>query len=275
MEFLEHPLFKLGDQTITPISVIVFAVVLLIVILISRLIRRLLLKRIFPRNEISDGVARSITRIINYVILVLGFLIAIQSAGINVSLLFAGGAAIMVGIGFGLQNIANNFISGIIILFERPIKEGDFIEIGGKMGTVISISARSTKVKTNTGIMIIVPNSFFIEKEVINRSYVDKTQIEIPVTISHNEDFEKVKEILLKLGNENQYSLKDFPPSVSFSEINELGILTKLWVWIIDQDMHGAIRSQINYRILQEFKKEGIKFPVPKRELHNAERVNP
>jgi small-conductance mechanosensitive channel len=275
MEFLEHPLFKLGDQMITPISVIVFAAVLLIVIIISRLIRRLLLKRIFPRNEISDGVARSITRIINYVILVIGFLIAIQSAGINVSLLFAGGAAIMVGIGFGLQNIANNFISGIIILFERPIKEGDFIEIDGKMGTVISISARSTKVKTNTGIMIIVPNSFFIEKEVINRSYIDKTQIEIPVTISHNEDFEKVKEILLKLGNENQYSLKDFPPSVSFSEINDLGILTKLWVWIIDQDMHAAIRSQINYRILQEFKKEGIKFPVPKREILYAERVNP
>jgi len=176
----------------------------------------------------------------------------------------------LVGIGFGLQNIVNNFISGLIILFERPIKEGDFIEIGGKMGTVISISARSTKVKTNAGIMIIVPNSYFIEKEVINRSYIDKTQIEIPVTISHNEDFEKVKEILLKLGNENPYSLNDFPPSVSFSEINELGILTKLWVWIIDQDMHSAIRSQINYRILQEFKKEGIKFPVPKREVVNS-----
>ncbi len=177
----------------------------------------------------------------------------------------------MVGIGFGLQNIANNFISGIIILFERPIKEGDFIEIGGKMGTVISISARSTNVKTNSGIMIIVPNSFFIEKEVINRSYVDKTEIEIPIMISHNEDFEKVKEILLRLGNENEYSLKEFPPSVSFSEITEVGILTKLWVWIKDQNLHAVIRSQINYRILQEFKKEGIKFPVPKREVISKE----
>jgi len=269
MEILEHPLFKLGDQTITLISVIVFAIVLILVIIISRLIRRILLKRIFPRNEVNEGVARSITRIINYIILVLGFLIALNSAGINVSILFAGGAAIMVGIGFGLQNITNNFISGLIILFERPIKEGDFIEVAGKMGTVISISARSTKVKTNAGIMIIVPNSFFIEKEVVNRSYIDKTEIEIPVTISHGEDFEKVKEILLKLGNENPYSLKDYPPSVSFSEINELGILTKLWVWIINQDMHAVIRSQINYRILQEFRKEGIKFPVQKREVIN------
>jgi small-conductance mechanosensitive channel len=270
MEFLEHPLFHVGDQTITFISIIVFVVVFLIVMIFSRLIRRILLKRVFPRNEVNEGVARSITRIINYLILVIGFMIALNSAGINVSLLFAGGAALMVGIGFGLQNIANNFISGLIILFERPIKEGDFIEISGKMGTVISISARSTKVKTNNGIMIIVPNSFFIEKEVINRSYVDKTQIEIPVTISHNEDFEKVKEILLRLGNENQYSLNEFPPSVSFSEINELGILTKLWVWIKDQDMHSVIRSQINYRILQEFKAAGIKFPVPKREVLNG-----
>jgi len=270
MEILEHPLFHIGGQTITLISVIVFVVVFLVVIVFSRLIRRILLKRIFPRNDVNDGVARSVTRIINYLILVIGFLIALNSAGINVSLLFAGGAAIMVGIGFGLQNIANNFISGLIILFERPIKEGDFIEIGGKMGTVVSISARSTKVKTNAGIMIIVPNSFFIEKEVINRSYVDKTQIEIPVTISHNEDFEKVKEILLKLGNENQYSLNEFPPSVTFSEITELGIVTKLWVWIKDQDMHSVLRSQINYRILQEFKAAGIKFPVPGREVFNG-----
>jgi small-conductance mechanosensitive channel len=274
MEILEHPLFKIGDQTFTFISIIVFVIVLFLVIVISRLIRRILLKRIFPRNEVNEGVARSIARIINYIVLVIGFLIALNSAGINVSILFAGGAAIMVGIGFGLQNIANNFISGIIILFERPIKEGDFIEIAGKMGTVISISARSTKVKTNTGVMIIVPNSYLIEKEVINRSYVDKTQIEIPVTISHNEDFEKVKEILLRLGNESPYSLSEFPPAVSFSEINELGILTKLWVWIKDQDMHAVMRSQINYRILQEFKKEGIKFPVPKREIYNDGRVS-
>lgn len=260
-------MFKIGDQTITLLSVAVFVVVLLIVIILSRLIRRILLKRVFPSKEINEGVARSIARIVNYLILAVGFLIALNSAGINVSLLFAGGAAIMVGIGFGLQNIANNFISGIIILFERPIKEGDFIEIGGKMGTVISISARSTKIKTNSGIMIIVPNSFFIEKEVINRSYIDKTEIEVPILISHDEDFEKVKEILLRLGNENQYSLKEFPPSVSFSDITETGILTKLWIWIVDQDRHAVVRSQINYRILQEFKKEGIKFPVPKREV--------
>ena len=270
MDFLHYELFKLSGQAITPISIIVFASVFVFILIISKLIRRFLLKRVFPRNEINEGVARSIARIINYFLLVIGFLIALSSAGINVSLLFAGGAAIMVGIGFGLQNIANNFISGLIILFERPIKEGDFIEIAGKMGTVVSISARSTKVETNSGVMIIVPNSFFIEKEVINRSYVNKTQIEIPITISHEADFEKVKEILIRLGNENDLVLKEFPPSVSFSEINELGILTKLWVWIKDQEMYAAIRSQINYRILQEFKKEGIKFPLPKREVHNA-----
>jgi small-conductance mechanosensitive channel len=117
--------------------------------------------------------------------------------------------------------------------------------------------------------MIIVPNSFFIEKEVVNRSYVEKTQIDIPVTISHSEDFDKVKDVLLRLAGENELVLKDCPPSVSFSEINELGIIMKLWVWITDQDKYASVRSQINYRILQEFKKEGIKFPVQQREVTN------
>ena len=265
MDSLEHPLFKIGDQTITLVSVIIFVFVLLIVIIFSRILKRLLVKRIFPRYEISAGNSKSLSRIISYIIVLLGFLVALNIAGINVSMLFAGGAAIMVGIGFGLQNIANNFISGVIILFERPIKEGDFIEFGGRMGTVECISARSTKVKTPAGITMIIPNSFFIEKEVINRSYVEKTQIDIPLTISHDSDIEKVKTILLNLAVENELVLNEYPASVSFAEITELGILVKLWVWVKDPDLVASIRSQINYRILQEFRKEGISFPVPQR----------
>lgn len=267
IQYLEHPLFKIGEQTITMISIIVFVLVFLLVIIISRIIKRVLVKRVFPRYEISIGNSKSLSGIISYFIVIIGFLIALNTAGINVSLLFAGGAAIMVGIGFGLQNIANNFISGIIILFERPIKEGDFIEFGGRMGTVETISARSTKVKTPAGITLIIPNSFFIEQEVINRSYVEKTSIDIALTIAHDADIEKVKTILLKLAEENELVLNEYPASVSFAEINELGILVKLWVWIKDQEMMGAIRSQINYRVIQEFRKEGISFPVPQRAL--------
>ncbi|MCU0371916.1 MAG: mechanosensitive ion channel [Ignavibacteria bacterium] len=265
LKYLEHPLFKIGEQTITLVSVIIFVIVLLTVIIFSRILKRLLVKKIFPRYEISPGNSKSLSRIISYFVVLLGFLVALNTAGINVSMLFAGGAAVMIGIGFGLQNIANNFISGIIILFERPIKEGDFIEFGGRMGTVEKISARSTKVKTLSGITIIIPNSFFIEQEVINRSYVEKSQIDIPVTVSHDADIEKVKSILLKLAVENELVLNEFPASVSFFEITELGILVKLWVWIADADKGGIIRSQINYRIIQEFRKEGISFPVPQR----------
>lgn len=265
MEFLNYQLIKLGETFITPLSIIIFFVVLILVIAIAKLIRRFLLKRLFPKHQVDEGVARSIARIVNYLVLLIGFLIALNSAGINVSILFAGGAAIMVGIGFGLQNIANNFISGIIILIERPIKEGDFIEVAGKMGTVCSISARSTKIKTPSDIMIIVPNSFFIEKEVINRSYIEKTNIDISITVSHNEDIDKVKEILLNIARENEDVLKDFEASVSFPEINDLGVVMRLWVWIKDQDKYAGIRSKINYRILQEFKKHNIKFAVPQR----------
>ncbi|MCI0473582.1 MAG: mechanosensitive ion channel, partial [Ignavibacteria bacterium] len=152
METLEHPLFKIGDQAITLISVIIFVFVLIIVIIFSRVLKRFLVRKIFPRYEVSEGNSKSLSSIISYFIIILGFLVALNTAGINISMLFAGGAALMIGIGFGLQNVANNFISGIIILFERPIKEGDFIEFGGRMGTVEKISARSTKVKTPSGI---------------------------------------------------------------------------------------------------------------------------
>lgn len=265
METLEHPLFKIGDQTITLVSVIIFLFVLIIVIVFSRVLKRLLVRKIFPRYEVSEGNSKSLSSIISYFIIVLGFLVALNTAGINISMLFAGGAALMIGIGFGLQNVANNFISGIIILFERPIKEGDFIEFGGRMGTVEKISARSTKVKTPSGVTIIIPNSFFIEKEVINRSYVEKSQIDVSLTIPHDADIEKVKSILLKIAVENELVLNEFPASVSISEITELGILVKLWVWVKDPDLVASIRSQINYRILQEFRKEGISFPVPQR----------
>ncbi len=263
MEILQLTIFKIGDQSVTYLSLIIFVVVLILALIVAKLVKRFLLKRVFPRSEINPGIAKSFARIIQYFILALGVLIALNTAGINVSILFAGSAAILVGIGFGLQNVANNFISGIIILFERPIKEGDFIEVDGLLGTVISIAARSTKIKTPSEIMIIVPNSFFIEKKVINRSYIEKTLIDVPVTVSYHEEFEKVKEILFRLGNENEFVLKEPEPSVSFSELGEYGVKVKLWIWIKDQDKHAAIRAQINYRILQEFRNAGIHIPYP------------
>lgn len=261
MDVLNHKLFQIGDTSITIFSLIVLASVILFTTAIAIGTRRLLVKRVFPRYNIAPGIAKAYSRIIYYIIFVSGLLIAINSAGINVSILFAGGAALLVGIGFGIQNIVNNFVSGLILLLERPIKEGDFIEVDGILGTVVSISARSTRIRTNSEVMIIVPNSKFLENKIINRSYIEKTWIDVPVNISYETEFKKVSEILLRAAKAHPKVIQEQEPSVGISEFGDSFMKVKLWVCITENKSYAIIRSDILKIILEEFKKEGIEFP--------------
>lgn len=271
MDILDRTLFHIGDSAVTFLSLIAFGTILLVTVFFSLGLRKFLLKRVFSKHNISEGIAKAYSSIIYYMVFVTGFMIAINSAGINISILFAGGAALLVGIGFGIQNITNNFISGLILLFERPIKEGDFIEVDGILGTVVSISARSTKVKTNAEVMIIVPNSKFLENKIINRSYIETTLIDVPLNIAFDTKLEKITPILTKIALEHPKVLKDPPPSVSVSDIEENYIKVKLWVYINENKLFGAIRSDLYIRILEEFAKEKIEFPVARREVRTVE----
>jgi small-conductance mechanosensitive channel len=267
MDILNQTLFRMGDSNITFLSLIIFFIILIFTIIISVGLKNLLNKKIFPRYQISPGISKSYSRIIYYVVFVTGLLLALNSAGINISVLFAGGAALLVGIGFGVRNIVNNFISGIILLFERPIKEGDFIEVDGMPGTVVSISARSTKIRTNSNIMIFVPNSKFLENNIINRSYNKNMEMDIPVNISYNSDIDKVTEILLKTAYNHPKVLKEPKPSVSVSELAESYIKLKLFVHIYKPRLFTTIKADLNLAIVNEFKKSGYEFPAPKYEI--------
>jgi small-conductance mechanosensitive channel len=232
------------------------------------MIKRIFVKRIFPQYEKSNvGTAKSYLRITTYIILFSGTMIAMDAAGVNFTILLAGSAALLVGIGFGIQSIANNFISGIILLIERPVKEGDFIEVDGMLGTVCGIGARSTKMETLGGITVIIPNSKLLENRVINRSYTPWTEIEIPLNISYGEDLDKVYAILLNAAIENQYVLKEPAPSVSLRDFKESFMVIKLFYNISEQQKLNVSRSQISKRIYDEFRKEGIKFPAEKRDV--------
>jgi len=268
MDIFEKPLLHFGDTFITLQSIIVFVLILLITIFVIILVKKALLKRIFPRHNIKEGVAKAYSSILTYLILVIGILIALGVAGIPVAGLFAGGAALLIGIGFGIQNIINNWVSGIIILFERPIKEGDFIEVDGVYGTVTAIAARSTRVTTPSGVTIIIPNSKILEQKVINRSYIETTQIEIPVLVNYNSDIEKVKSILLKIAGSQPLILKEPEPSFTVSELADSGVKVKLLAWIKEQEKFIGIRNYVNYEILKEFRKEGIEIAYPKTEVN-------
>ena len=193
-ELLNYNLFALGEARITPLSILYILIFTFLLFYLSNRMKRLLVSRLLERTRLDIGAQQAIGTITRYLILFVGFLIILQTVGINLTTLNVVAGAIGIGIGFGLQNIANNFISGLIILFERPIKVGDRIEVDDVNGQVMSVGARSTLVKTNDNITIIVPNSKFISENVINWSFESgMVRFRIPVGVAYDSDVELVR----------------------------------------------------------------------------------
>lgn len=269
-EWLTYPLFQIGKGTVTLHGISSFIVVLLLIVIIERVIRHQIVKRMLSRTHLDESMRFGIERIIGYLILVVGFYLAIQNAGIDLSSLAVVAGAIGVGLGFGLQNIISNFISGIIILAERPIAIGDRVEVGGVAGHVAKISLRSTTVVTNDNISIIVPNSQFISETVTNWSHGDpKVQMRIPVGVAYGSDTDKVKEALLAVAKEHPKVLAEPPPAVFFIEFGDSSLNFELGVWT--QEMVRSprrFRSDLNFAIDRKFRETGIEIPFPQRDLH-------
>ncbi|MFM1851793.1 MAG: hypothetical protein RIS54_1477 [Verrucomicrobiota bacterium] len=268
--WLNYPLFHLGKGVVTLHGIANFVVVLLAIVVVERVIRHQIVKRMLARTHLDESLRFGIERIIGYSIIVLGLYIAIQNAGIDLSSLAVVAGAIGVGLGFGLQNIISNFISGIIILAERPVAIGDRVEVGGVAGQVSKISLRSTTVVTNDNISIIVPNSQFISETVTNWSHGDpKVQMRIPVGVAYGSDTDKVKQALLTVASEHPRVLTDPPPAVYFIEFGDSSLNFELGVWT--QEMVRSprrFRSDLNFAIDRKFREVGVEIPFPQRDLH-------
>ena len=187
LEMLRKRLVSLGDVTITPAVLIAVVLIMLGAFWVSRLLRGMLRRNVFRRTHLNIGTQETICRILHYIIMLIGSFIAIQQVGVDLTTLAAISAVLMVGIGLGLQNITSNFISALILLFERPVQVGDFIEVGGVQGRVRTIKTRSTIVETLDNVSIIVPNLNFITENVTNWSYRDsKVRLHISVGVSYS-----------------------------------------------------------------------------------------
>nr|WKN36582.1 mechanosensitive ion channel [Tunicatimonas sp. TK19036] len=252
------------------IDIILFFFSIILLVYFSGKFRKLLVNQILSRYNLDIGIRQSIGTIVRYILLVLGFTIIIQSAGIDLSSLTVLAGALGVGLGFGLQNIANNFISGLIILFERPIKVGDRIEVGDVTGDVVNISARATTIITNDNISIIVPNSEFISSRVTNWSHHDRlVRFRFPVGVSYMEDPEEVKKLLMEVMGEHPGILKNPAPDVWFDEFGDSSLNFNLMVWTSQYVQRPrALKSQLYYSVFKKFKEHGIEIPFPQRDLH-------
>ncbi len=233
-------------------------------------ITRMTIERVVARRALDVGVVQAVGAIFRYAVVALGTLVIIQSSGIDLSALTVLAGALGVGLGFGLQNVAGNFISGLIILFERPIKVGDRVEVGQVLGDVRRIGARATTIMTNDNIAIIVPNSDFITERVTNWSYGSRhVRLSVSVGVSYASDPDAVRDILGDVAKRHPGVLDEPRPDVIFSGFGESSLDFELRVWTRDFTQTPAVlRSQLNFAIWQAFKSAGVEIPFPQRDLH-------
>jgi small-conductance mechanosensitive channel len=267
---LDYQLIHLGDSIITLKSTLVLLISLFLLFYLSARFKHLLVRRIFPRYQIESGAGQSIAAIVRYFILIIGLFIILQSTGINLSTLGLLVGALGVGIGFGLQNITNNFISGIIILFERPIKVGDRIEVDDIAGNIVNISARATSVLTNDNIAIIIPNAEFINSKVINWSHNDRNvRLNFPVGVSYKENPDQIRQVLIEVAKSHPGVLSTPSPNVLFDQFGESSLDFVLQVWTTEYtDKPRILKSELYFSIFRKFRELGIEIPFPQRDLH-------
>lgn len=268
--FLSFTLLKIGSMQLTLWTLIYLVVFVYLLFYLSGKLKNLVADNLLARRNIDIGVRQAMATILRYVIIAIGFIVILQTAGIDLTALNVLAGAVGIGVGFGLQNIVSNFISGLIILFERPIKIGDRIEVGDVEGDVIQIKGRSTTVVTNDNIAIIIPNSSFITQNVVNWSHTGKmVRFKVPIGVSFDSDVRLVEKLLLEAADENPDVLKDPRPGVRFMEFGESALLFELRVWSTSLvQKKGVLISSVNFIIIEKFRKHGIVMPFPQRDLH-------
>jgi small-conductance mechanosensitive channel len=221
-----------------------------------------------PRN-MEHGVKFAIKTLVHYSLIFLGFLVAISVAGIDMSKFAVLAGALGVGIGFGLQNIVNNFISGLILLFERPVKIGDMIAIDNQLGRITRIGLRSTVVETYDRAEVIVPNAELISERVTNWTFTSNmARITLPVGVAYGTPLERVLSALQVVAREHAEVLRDPEPVALFIEFGDSSINFELRAWIGDVNERLRIRSELGLAIDEAFRKNGITIPFPQRDLH-------
>lgn len=263
-------IFTLGQSEINLGTILYFLISFFILTFLVRRFRNLLVNNILAKANMDKSSRSSVGLIVRIILMFIGSIFIVQSAGIDMSSLSLLAGALGVGIGFGLQNITDNFISGIIILFEKPIKVGDRIVVGEVEGDVTSISVRATTILTNENISIIVPNSEFISSRVINWSHNNRNiRFDIPVGVSYQEDPEEVREILLKVAEENEHILKVPKPFVFFDEFADSSLNFTLAIWTSTYtDKPRKLKTELYFAIFEQFKAKGIEIPFPQRDIH-------
>jgi len=269
IDWIEHPLFILGAQSVSLLSIISVIWWILFSVWIAGAINSFILD-LLEHFAIEPGVQNTIGTITRYIIILTGTALGLSAAGISMEALAMIFGVIGIGIGFGLQNIASNFISGFIILLERPIRKGDFIQVGEMVGEVKKISARATTIETRNAVTVIVPNAEFISNEVINWTLGsgERVRAQVQVGVAYGSDLTQVRRCLLRVARKHRDVLKWPRPWVEMGGFGDSSLDFQLHIWTERIRELPQLLSELNQGVDEAFREAGIEIPFPQRVYH-------
>lgn len=260
---------SVGETALTVKMGLLVVIALYLSLVVSWFLQALLETQFFPGKKLDRGVRDSIKKLLHYVLVLIGFLIAISLAGMDLKAFAVVAGAFGIGIGFGLQNIVNNFISGLILLFERPVKVGDVVVLAGEWGTIKKIGLRSTIMETWDRAEVIVPNSQLISETVTNWTLTSSVaRAVVPVGVAYGSDVPLVLEILQEAAEKHPDVLDDPPPNPIFVGFGDSSLDFELRAWMGDVTKRLQVRSDLGQYVERRFREEGVQIPFPQRDLH-------
>lgn len=274
LQYLRTPLVVLTGTPVTPLTILTAILIVVIARILAAIFGRNM-ERVLERRGLDRGMQHSANKITHYVIMVIGVFVAVSTLGVNMSAVMGAGAVLLVGIGFGLQKLAENFISGLLLLIERPVKKGDFIDVAGVLGTVEDIGLRATHVVSREGVTMIVPNANLVTSVVMNHSVPTPVRrIWIRVGISYEADIDHVVKTLLGIAEAEPLVLRDPPFEVRHNNFGESAIELVLIAWIPEARDELIVMSKLRFAISRTFKQEKIVIPYPQREIRHINRAS-
>ena len=270
------PIFQLGDTAVTFWLIVRAILILAAIVYVTRLAQAYLDYKVYPSFGIDPGLGYAVNTVFKYVCLGIGFLIALNIIGINLRFFLVFAGAIGVGVGFGLQNMAANVISGFVIIFGGKIRKGDWIQVENVVGEVKAINLRATTVQTRDNIEYLMPNSNIISNTMVNYSLTTALiRITLPVGVSYNANPREVEKILLAAAENEPLVNKNHRPSVRFIAYADSSINFELLIWIdVRKTPLRKVRSNLYFVIFDELAKAGIEIPFPQRDVHIRSRAD-